>query len=293
LKKWTAVLLGTILVMGLAACGNDKGAKEEPVTPAAGQEATTSETPPAEDVKEEPKEEATPTADELLEKSVEASQSMKSFAMQADIKQNIVVEGTENAEQNIDMVLDSEVTLEPTEMMQNMTMESPEGKVEMKQYITENGIYMLMDGQWMKIPKESEQEIRSSLDTTASGPKQQIEQFKSIAKDMKVTDEGDKYVLTAEVSGDNLKELATSLMNQAGGDPQTAAMMEQMNIKSINIEYGLQKDTFLPTATNLDMVMEMEAEGQKVTLDMKMKSTYSKHNEVSKIEVPKEALSAE
>lgn len=169
MKKWTAVLLGTILVMGLAACGNDKEAKEEPVTPAAGQEATTPETPPAEDAKEEPKEEAAPTADELLEKSVEASQSMKSFAMQADIKQNIVVEGTENAEQNIDMVLDSEVTLEPMEMMQNMTMESPEGKVEMKQYITEEGIYMLMDGQWMKIPQESEQEIRSSLDMAAAG----------------------------------------------------------------------------------------------------------------------------
>lgn len=277
--------------MSITACGNDGKAEDDAAAPpATGQETTTpAETPP---VEVEPQEEATPTAEELLQKSAEASQNLKSFAMKADIKQHIVIEGAEKQEQNVDMSLDSEITLEPVEMMQNISMDSPEGKVEMKQYIMEDGIYMQMDGQWMQVPQESEKEIRDSLDMTNASPEQQVEQFKAIAKDFKVTEEGDVYVLTADVSGDNLKELAKTMMNQAGNDPQMEAMMDQMDIKSISIVYGVQKETYLPATTDMDMVMEMAAEADKVTLDMKMKSTYSKHGEISKIEVPKEALNA-
>ncbi|GAA0842788.1 DUF6612 family protein [Paenibacillus glucanolyticus] len=291
MKKWTAVLLGAILMMSIAACGNDSKAGDDAAAPpTTGQETTTpAETPP---VAEEPQEEAAPTAEELLQKSAEASQNLKSFAMKADIKQHIVIEGAEKQEQNVDMSLDSEITLEPMEMMQNIAMDSPDGKVEMKQYITEDGIYMHMDGQWMQVPAESEKEIRDSLDMANASPEQQLEQFKAIAKDFTVTEEGDVYVLTADVSGDNLKELAKTMMNQAGNDPQMEAMMDQMDIKSISIVYGVQKETYLPATTDMDMVMEMAAEGDKVTLDMKMKSAYSKHDEISKIEVPKEALNA-
>lgn len=290
MKKWTAALLGAILVMSMTACGKDNKAADDAATPPATEQGTTpsTETP----AKEEPKEDALPTADELLQKSAEASQNLKSFAMKADVKQHIVVEGEEKQEQDVNMSLDSELTLEPVEMMQNVVMDSPEGKVEMKQYITEDGIYMLMDGQWMQVPKESEQEIRDGLDMSSASPEQQVEQFKTLAKDFKVTEDGDTYVLTADVSGDNLKELAKSMMSQAGNDPQMEAMMDQMDIKSIHIIYGVQKESYLPATTDLDMVMAMEAEGQKVSLDMKMKSTYSKHNEISKIEVPKEALNA-
>ncbi|KOR88079.1 DUF6612 family protein [Paenibacillus solani] len=289
MKKWTAVLLGAILIMSLAACGKDDKAAGDATPPPTEQGTTTTEeTPPAE---EAPKEDALPTAEELLQKSAEASQNLKSFAMKGDIKQHIVVEGEEKQEQNVNIVLDSQITLDPVEMMQDFVMDSPDGKVAMKQYITEDGIYMQMDDQWMKVPQESEQEIRDGLDTDSASPEQQVEQFKSIAKDFKVAEEGDIYVLTADVSGDSLKELAKSMMNQAN-DPQMEAMMDQMELKNIHIVYGVQKDTYLPSTTDLDMTMVMDAEGEKVTLDMKMKSSYSKHNEIDKIEVPKEALNA-
>lgn len=290
MKKWTAVLLGAILIMSLAACGKDDKAAGDAATPPPTEQGTTTteETPPAE---EAPKEDALPTAEELLQKSAEASQNLKSFAMKGDIKQHIVVEGEQKQEQNVSIELDSQLTLDPVEMMQDFVMDSPDGKVAMKQYITEDGIYMQMDDQWMQVPQESEQEIRDSLDMDSASPEQQVEQFKSIAKDFKVAEEGDIYVLTADVSGDSLKELAKSMMNQAN-DPQMEAMMDQMELKNIHIVYGVQKDTYLPSTTDLDMTMVMDAEGEKVTLDMKMKSSYSKHNEIDKIEVPKEALNA-
>ncbi|MUG67930.1 MULTISPECIES: DUF6612 family protein [Paenibacillus] len=293
MKKWTALLLGAILAIGLTACGDAK--KDEPTaaqTPSSEEQSTEPQETPVNE--EEPKESELPTVDELIEKAAQASKEMKSFALAADIEQNFVVShGEGQEEQSINMKLDSEVTIEPLEMKQNMVMSSPEGNMEMLQYITENGIYLQMDDEWMKIPEESEGEIRSSIEGVEQSAEQQVEQFKMIAQDTEITEEGDEYVLTADVSGNNLKDLAKSIMDQAGSDPQTEAMIEQMDIKSIKIVYSVNKESYLPMRSDVDMVLTMEAEGQSVELDMKMKSTYAQHNAINKIEVPQEALDAQ
>jgi len=52
----------------------------------------------------------------------------------------------------------------------------------------------------------------------------------------------------------------------------------------------VNKETYLPVGTDVNMVMEMEQEGQKITMNMKMTSTFSNHNQVEAIEIPQEAL---
>ena len=121
-------------------------------------------------------------------------------------------------------------------------------------------------------------------------PEEELDQFNKIAEDTKITEEGDNYVITADVSGDNVKELAQSVMEQNGTDAQTQAMLEQMNITSMQMKYMVNKETYLPVGTDVNMVMEMEQEGQKMTMDMKMTSTFSNHNQVEEIEIPQEAL---
>ncbi|UNK18823.1 hypothetical protein MNQ98_01880 [Paenibacillus sp. N3/727] len=287
MKKWTAGLLSVILVMGITACSKDKDKEaESAATPPAAEQPATGKT-------DETKTGAAPSVDELIQKSAEASQKMKSFSMDSDIKQNIVVSaGESKQEQKVNISMKIDTTLDPLEMYQEMKMEMPgQGTQDIKQYITQKGIYSQVDGQWVQIPKEQEQEILDSMKATTQGPEKQLEQFRTIAKDAKVSEEGDQYILTADVSGDNLKELAKTYMGQAGGEnEQTAAMLEQMNIKSMKITIGMNKDTYFPTKTDMNMVMEMEQEGQKVSLEMEMTSGLSKHNEVDKIEVPQEAL---
>lgn len=294
MKKWTAVLLGVILTISLTACGDAKKEEDPGAAPAPEQTAEQQETPTNEEEPKE-KESSLPTVDELIEKAAEASKEMKSFALNADVEQNfVIVQGDEKFEQAMNIKLDSEITLEPMEIKQNMVMESPEGNVEMMQYVTEGGIYMLMDDQWMKIPAESEGEIRSSFEGIENSAEEQVQQFKTIAQDTQISEEGDQYILTADVSGNNLKELAKSIMDQAGSnDPQTAAMIEQMDIKNIKILYSVNKETYLPVRSDVDMLMTLEADGESVELDMKMKSTYDKHNAIDKIEVPQEALDAQ
>lgn len=283
MKKWTAVLLGTILLLGITACGNEKDAGGNAANANnAGQAAKTENA--AANTKTDG---VVPTVDELIKKSSEASEDLKSFTTEANINQLIKMD---NQEQKVDMNMKIDLVREPLAMYQEVKMSmGDQGSQDVKQYITDQGIYSSVGGAWTKLPDETRDQMIASLEQSAN-PSKQLEQFKSIAKDSKVTAEGDDYVLTADLSGDGLKELASSLMSQAGGDAQSAALLEQMNIKNIKLTYAVNKDTYLPTKSDVDMVMEMAQDGQSISMDMKMDSKISNHNKVAPIQVPQEAL---
>ncbi|NMO95188.1 DUF6612 family protein [Paenibacillus lemnae] len=294
MKKWTTGLLSVILVMGMTACSSDNepedaGSTTPPATEQPAENGGTETETPAVETPAEDETAAVPTVDELIQKSAEASQEMKSFTMKSDIKQDITM-GEEA--QNISIQMTADTTVDPMEMYQEMTMDmAGQGSQDIKQYITQDGVYSEVEGQWYKLPEAEAKQIMDSMAMTSQGPEQQLEQFKSIAEETEVTEDGDNFVLTADVSGDSLKELAKTYMSQTGGtDEQTAAMLEQMDIKSMKIVYGVNKETYLPTMSNVDMVMEMTEGEQTVQLDMKMTSDFTKHNEIDKIEIPQDVV---
>lgn len=283
MKRWTVVLLTVILAFGMTACGEEKGANG-----AGDGGAAQNGTNNAQGAGEK----TALTLDELIQKTAEASGGLNSFSMEASVNQNIsVTQGDQKQDQNVDMTMKIDTTKEPLGVYQEIQMSVPgSGNQEIKQYITDEGAYSGVNGAWTKVQDDMKDQLIASLDQSIS-PEKQLEQFKSIAGETKVTEEGDEYVLTAEVSGDGVKELAKTLMSQSGSaDEQTAAMMEQMNIKDIKITYAVNKETFFPTKSNIEMTMDMEAEGQSVSLEMKMNSTISKHNEFDEIKVPQEVL---
>lgn len=213
--------------------------------------------------------------------------------MESQVKQKInVKKGTENNEQDTDMTTKSEYIKDPVMMHQEVLMKSAQGDQKFEQYVTADGFYSQMNGQWMKLPATMGQQVLTAMQQS-SNPEKQLEQFKAISEKTKITEDGDNYLLSAEVSGDDVKELAKSYMNQNGGsDQQMAAMMEQMNIKSMNIAYAVDKKTYFPTRTDVTMVMDMTTGDQTVSIDMDMKATISDHNKVDEIKIPQEALDA-
>lgn len=269
MKKWIAVLLSAMLVLSMTACGaKESGGKTEAAA----------------------KEKKAPTVDELLQKTTDASKNMKSFSADIQMKQNIEIsQGEQKQNQKVEMKMKTDITKDPLQMYQEIKMSVPNGgDQEIKQYITQKGIYSFMDGSWKKIPDSMKDEMLKSIEGSAN-PEKQLEQIKSAAKDMKVAEEGNNYILTADLSGENMKELAKSFMSDAE-NKQMAAMIEQMNIKSIKLKYSVDKEKYLPTKSDVNMTMEMEQSGQKISFDMEMTSTVSKHNEVGEITVPKEVL---
>lgn len=293
MKKWTTLLMGVMLSVALAACGNNENAKpsEGAATAAPGGNAApeaSASAAPAEQTSD-----GVPSVDELIQKSVAASADLKSFAMESQVKQKINIKTAEgdNA-QDTDMTTKSEFVKEPLTMHQEVQMKTAQGDQKIEQYVTKDGFYSQMNGQWMKMPANMGEQVLTAMQQSAN-PEKQMEQFKALTDKTKITEEGDSYLLSAEVSGDDVKELAKTYMNQTGSsDQQMAAMMEQMNIKSMNIAYAVDKKTYFPTRTDVTMVMDMTSGEQTISIDMDMKATISDHNKVDEIKVPQEALDA-
>ncbi|MDO3411881.1 hypothetical protein QWJ34_19115 [Saccharibacillus sp. CPCC 101409] len=310
MKKMWMALCSVMLVASITACGNNKEEAEAPAadtTATAPAETTPAETTPAETTTETPAEEAAEpaettgeassmSAEELLNKAQEASKELKSYNMVADIEQNMSMGGQEQASKT---KLSTDIFLDPISAHQIITTDAG-ATGEIEQYITQDDIYTKMGDQWTKLPEENKAQVMSSLEGTADLDTS-FEQFKSVAKDMKVTEEGNNYVLTADLSGEDLKKMAGEMLSQQSGGTDVAAMLEQMNIEKMHMVYAIDKETSYPTETNVDMTMTMdgaalaeagaeapEGEDMNISVNMVMKSTISKHNEIKEITVPKE-----
>ncbi|MEQ7052778.1 DUF6612 family protein [Paenibacillus alvei] len=279
MKKWVALLLGAILVVSMTACGDKKDAAGANSSSTA---QTTTET--------EKKDAQVPSVDELIQKSIDASKSLKGFSSEGQVKQDITIsQGDQKQEQNTDIKVKSDITKNPFNLHQEMTMSVGGQEQKIVQYITKDGIYSQMNEQWTKAA-DVKAEVLEGAEKGVS-PERFLEQFKTIAKDTKVSEEGTNYILTADLSGDGFKELAKALSQSgSGSNPQMEAMLEDMKINSIKMKFGVNKESYQPTISDIDMSMEAEEQGQKVELKMVMTSTFSKHNEIGEIKVPQEVL---
>jgi hypothetical protein len=297
LKKWTTLCMGVALSVALAACGNNEEAKPSEGAATAAPSSAAATTAPEASASAAPAEQTTdgvPTVDELIQKTAAAGAELKGFAMDSQVKQKIVMkQGDQNTEQATDMTIKSQFTKDPLQMHQEIEMKlAGQGDQKMEQYVTADGFYSMTNGQWMKMPSSMSEQVVAAMQQSAS-PEKQLEQFKAISEQTKITEDGDNYLLAAEVSGDSVKELAKSYMNQGGSaDPQMAAMMEQMNIKSMKISYAVDKKTYYPTKTDVTMVMDMTSGEQTMSMDMNMTATIKDHNKVTEIKIPQEALDA-
>lgn len=283
MKKWTTVFIGALLAVSLAACGNDTDNTATP--PASNNETSNEGNTPAE------QETKIPTLDELITQTNAATKKMKSFTTEANIDQNLKLEGGEQPQdQQVNTSLKMDIIKDPMMIYQEMNMEmSGQEAQNVKQYITSDKIYSQVGEQWVAIPEAQTAQLIEQMKASMN-PEAELEQFKKVEEDIEVTEEGDNYVINADVKGDNVKELAKAVMEQNGSDAQTQAMLDQMNITSMKMKYMINKETYLPTGTDVTMVMEMEQNGQKMTMDMKMNSTFSNQDQVEEIKIPQEAL---
>nr|WP_155990476.1 DUF6612 family protein [Paenibacillus graminis] len=99
----------------------------------------------------------------------------------------MTIKGETAKQQKVEMTTKSELIKEPLQMHQTVKVDTNgQGVQNVEQYITDSGIYSQTGGRWLKIPTEMSKQITASLEQSAN-PEAQLEQFKTIAKDTKVT----------------------------------------------------------------------------------------------------------
>lgn len=291
MKKWNVFMMGIVLVLVLAACGKNDAEPSNGGTTEGAPTANEQTSGNNENVNEAAQQ--TPTAEELLTRITEASKGIKSYSMDSKIEQNlsITMEGEEQ-KQDVNMEMKTDVVLNPIAAYQEIKTSMPglEGTQEMKQYITEDGVYTQVEDTWVTLPKESTAPLLEQM-KNQSNTASQFEQLNSIASDLQVEEEGDVYWLKAKLSGDKVKELATAILSQSSAtDPQMAAMMQQMSIKTMDISYSVDKETYYPKDLVYSMTMDMDMDGQALSIIMKMDSSLTDYNKTESIKIPQDVL---
>jgi len=287
----------------LAACGGEdteEAANEEEANDTESVEETDTESPADadEDGVDDSTEESAGTdateedadAKEVLSQSMEAMEQLNSYSMEMDMNQSMNIDGEEIP---MDMLVNMDVILDPVSFSQTMVMPDPVSgeDIEIEQYMDEDGsIYMqdpesdewiMMDGSMLGM---------DNLDELMMSPQEQLEMLEAFTSNLNLEEEENRFVLTIEGSGDELMELSRELATMQQTDPQMEQMLGQMGINDMNYVMYINKETFYLDEMEIDMEMEMSAEGETMMINQVTHGIFSAFDEIDQIEIPQEAI---
>jgi hypothetical protein len=280
MKNWMKGLAVGVLALGLAACNDTAEPKKDPETGKPEQVENKSEM----------------TAQEVYKKSMEVSDEQKSMHAKMDIEQSIKMP-SEELDMNSNIKMDLDMVIDPMEMYQKMTMDMGEqGSMDIEMYMAEAGFFMHDpdSGQWLKFPDEMYADMIGEMGAGAD-PTLDMEMFKDFMEDFKFEQTDNEYILTLAASGEKFTKLFKDIAaeNMPAGlemSEEEAELMENMEVKALNFEIFIDKETFYTNAFNMDMDMTMTVEGQEMNIVQKINADISKINEIEKIEIPQEVL---
>lgn len=257
MKTWLKVIVVSLLIVVLSACGSDKKLQE------------------------------------VFEKAQKVSEEQKSFHSVMDIDQKITM-GSEEA-MNSTSTIEMDMIVEPLAMHQNMQMDLGDlGKADIEMYVTEDGFYMYSPEEdlWIKFPDEMYDEMVGEM-AGAADPQLDMDMFQKYLKDFKFEQTDDNYVLTLNAEGEQFTDLLKELMSEnlpADLEEVDENLFDSIEVNKLHVVLEINKDTFYTTAFTMDMDMALNVEGENMEISQVLKGKMSKFNEIEKIEIPQEVL---
>nr|WP_307339387.1 DUF6612 family protein [Metabacillus malikii] len=283
LKKGLSILVGFLFVMMLAACNSSA----EPVNKT--EKSTEKETAATEEKQSEL------TLQEVFDKTTEAAKGLESFKVKMDLNQQISSDQDAAANMDLGSTLEMDVVQEPLAFYQKMSTKIPDTEevMDIESYFTKDGMYFYEPNSkaWMKFPSDMMEDLLQVSDQQTN-PAAEIENLKKFVDDFKFQQDDENYILVLNASGDKftdfLKETVQETLPEGMAD--STEVFENMKINKMDYEIHIDKKTFYPTVLNLNMEMEMTAEGQTIKIAQDMKGQYVEHNHIKEIEIPQEVI---
>lgn len=240
------------------------------------------------------------TLEQVYEKTIERQQELKSAKATMKIDQTIGVDSEEGAFEmtstsdfNMDMIIDPiQLYLEGTTAMKD-SESGEEMEAPMKMYMTQNdGFYIYEEtaGSWLKLPQGEYDELMNQAGIQ-NDPSEQLRQLEQFVKDFTFEQNDDEYILTLDTDGEKFKEFALEQAKASmGGEEQLLGSMDGLNIEDAQYVFIIDKETFDMSNMKMDMVMTMEEETGKMTINQSATVDYSDFNKIDAITIPQEVI---
>ena len=275
MKKWTMLIAVATLSLGLAACN-------ETATPAENSEVT---------------EKSKLTLQEVYDKSIAASEELKSVRAVMDLNQKMNVP-SEETELEVSSEMDMEYIVEPMQMHQKGTSTvaglaegMPAQTSKSESYMTADEFYVYEEsaGEWMKLPQEMMAGIMSAADQANTSD--QLKQIEGYLDEFTFEQDNENYILTLEASGEKFQELVQSQVDEV---MQSMGVGEEIQmdfaIHSVDYLIHIDKETFQTNKLDVVIDMDIEIDGEKMNVKQDVKSTFSDFNEIEEIVIPQEVI---
>lgn len=233
------------------------------------------------------------TLEQVFEKSLEASEGLKSFSVSMDLNQEITA--AQQEAMKIQSTITMDVVTEPMAFYQkmSMTMDSSSENFATEAYFSKDGMFISdpTTNTWMKFPTEMSDQLLQ-LSDQQTNPAEELGKLKDYVSDFSFEQDNKNYILTLQASAEDLSEFIKETAMEGLPAELTAdpAIFDSMKINEANFIYHIDKETFYPVKTDVYMDMEISAEGETVHMIQDMKGSYNKFNEVTTITIPQEVL---
>lgn len=278
--KWFAV---GILVLVLAACGNDKAEDKPKSEP---------ETNDKEEVEMDKKEDGL-TATEIIEKALAASADQNSMHLTMDINHNTSVpehDFTSDTKMNIE----SDLIVKPFALHQVTKTNIADEEMDLEWYATDDAFYLYNTTEelWLDMPEEDKDEIIGDFS-------EEIDQFlflelfEEFSNEFTVDETDDAYTVKLESSGDKFDAIITELIVDellAEFEEDEEVDIKNLNVKNITLEFSIAKETFYTNGFDLNLDTSLELDGVEMIFTQKTTAAVSKINEIEEIEIPQEVI---
>lgn len=224
---------------------------------------------------------------EVYDNMMNASKDINSFVMNMEMEQEII-EG-DNEPVPTQSTIHSKVVQKPIGLEQKAEMTIDGQTISTEQYITEDGFYMYDPAQqvWMKYSEGHEllmaqMEEQSGLDQT-----QTLSELESFIDDFTFKQNEKEFILTLDANDEKFNSLVQQELSLGAVEMPD---VQDLEINGIEYEIVVDKETYLPSQMNIVMNINMQADGQQISLKQKIDSVYSDYNTIDTITIPKEAL---
>lgn len=265
MRKWFVISVIGVVALVLAACGNE-------------------------------------SAEDVYSKAMDAAEEMESAEATMDMTQTM--DFGDEGSMDVDSSYDMEMTMDPLAMHMDGTTSiggdddtagmSGLGDMDMELYMVDDMMYMYngMMGSWMKMDG-ADVDMIEELAGQQPDPAEQIEMIEDYMDDISFEESDDAYVLTLKADGDEFDELfqemleenmSGEMLGEMGAEEQE--MLDNMEIHSMSMEIGIDKDSYDMKTYDVDMDMTMKIAGEEMNISQTLKSEYSNINNVDPIEVP-------
>lgn len=226
---------------------------------------------------------------DVIKKFEEASKTIKSSKVKAEIKMNVDA-GGQKIETNMDM--DMEMITDPIVIKAESKMSVLGQNMDINMYLADDYIYIQnpQDKTWIKTNDENTKKAFLTQ-KNSSDFKQMVDLFNSVEKDLKIEEKDSNYEVTYTGNDEAVKNIIMKNMNSM---PQgSEEVLKNMKIEKFDIKYLIDKKTYLPIICEMKATMKISETGQEVSMNMDMKVNYSDINSIKTIEIPEEVKNAE